>query len=52
MEFHKMIEYWRRYPDVFLEEEVYGFKLYPWQKLYIKMFCGIKRLVSYFCRIK
>lgn len=51
MEFHKMIEYWRRHPSVLLEE-VCGRKLYPWQKLYIKMFCGIERLVSYFCRIK
>ena len=42
MEFHKKIKYWRRHPSVMLEE-VYGFKLYPWQKLYINMLCGIEK---------
>lgn len=51
MEFHKKIEYWCRHPNVMLEE-VYGLKLYPWQKLYINMLCGTERLVSRFRGIK
>jgi hypothetical protein len=42
MEFHKKIESWRRHPSVMLKE-VYGIKLYPWQKCYINMLCGIEK---------
>jgi hypothetical protein len=39
MEFHKKIEYWRRHPNVMLEE-VFGVKLYPWES-YISICSGV-----------
>lgn len=46
----KTVEYWREHPDEFAEE-VFGLKLFPYQKKIIKDICGSsKRYIPMYSR--